>query len=219
MKINNKFNQEKFITFLLSIIILYIIYYIIASKLHWEIQIKTLSQHYQNITNLILLSTILYVFGNYNETWNFMMLFISFISMFVYGYIGEFSFLKNSISITDINRLNNNAKIVYTTTFLIIIIISFYHIKLSYNENIMKTYIFSFLIIIITYLIIPYYIYKNEKDITFHPHHWLIVWILALFTRFDTFFSKLCGAICIGIFIQGSSAFNNSNFFGSIFNH
>lgn len=219
---NKIFHKEKFISFLIINVLLYIIYYTIALKLKWEVEVKTISKHYSNITNLVLLSTVLYIFGNYNETWDYMMVFFTFISMFIYGYIGELSFMKNSISINDISRLNNNSKIVYISTLVLIIIVSLYHIKLGYDQSITKIYVPSFMIILIIYLLIPYYIYVNREkgsNITFHPHHWLVAWILALFTRFNTPFSKIFGAICIGVFIQGSSAYNNSGFFGSIFNN
>ncbi|KAJ1735476.1 hypothetical protein LPJ61_000542 [Coemansia biformis] len=40
-----------------------------------------------------------------------------------------------------------------------------------------------------------------------HLHHWQIFYILAFFTRFDSFASKACAGIVLGIATQGSSAY------------
>ncbi|KAJ2783553.1 hypothetical protein GGI15_002538 [Coemansia interrupta] len=40
-----------------------------------------------------------------------------------------------------------------------------------------------------------------------HLHHWQIFYILAFFTRFDEFASKMCAGVVLGIFTQGYAAY------------
>ncbi|KAJ2722642.1 hypothetical protein GGI07_003169 [Coemansia sp. Benny D115] len=48
-----------------------------------------------------------------------------------------------------------------------------------------------------------------------HLHHWQMFYILAFFTRFDEFASKMCAGLVLGIFTQGVAAYG----FDATFEH
>lgn len=51
----------------------------------------------------------------------------------------------------------------------------------------------------------PYqpYVWSVEVQGNFHPHHWQLFYILAFFTRFDHWVSRVGGGIVLGCYMQG----------------
>ena len=209
----------RYVIFILSNILIYLSYYKLAKDWNWELQIKTNSVHYRNITNLILLSTTIYVFGNYDNRWDWMMFFVTFASALGFGYLAEQPFLKTSVSADDIKKWSIKTKSFFIGVFALIFALAIYHIKLAFDKKIAMVYLIMFGLVMFVYLGLPYFIQKQENGVAYHPHHWTIFWILAIFTRFNTIISKVCAGICLGIYIQGSSMYNNDRFLGSIFDH
>ncbi|KAF9317084.1 hypothetical protein BG003_001196 [Podila horticola] len=55
----------------------------------------------------------------------------------------------------------------------------------------------------------PYqpYVWSVEVQGNFHPHHWQLFYILAFFTRFDHWVSRVGGGIVLGCYMQGIMAY------------
>lgn len=211
------FRLKSYIVFILSNILLYMSYYEGAKRMNWELEIKNQSIHYKNITNLILYSSILYIFGNYDKRWDWSMFSSTFLAMFGFGYLAQQKFLKTSLQPNLVKTWKPETKFFFMNVIGLVLIIAIYHLILAHRKGIFGEYLSFFLVLFSIYLIIPWMMYKHGKASVFHPHHWMIFWLLALFTRFDDTFSRISASVCLGIFIQGSAMYTNDGFLGSIF--
>ncbi|KAJ1679482.1 hypothetical protein EV182_001956, partial [Spiromyces aspiralis] len=57
------------------------------------------------------------------------------------------------------------------------------------------------------YLNYPNYRCVPRAHFHVHIHHWQLFYIFAFFTRFDTFASRLCAGIVLGIYVHGIAAY------------
>lgn len=206
--------STEYALFLISHVVMYYLYYESAKKLGWELAIKTPEKHYKNVTNILVLSTVLFFLGNYAGRWSLSLVAVSALSMFGFGALAELQFLKTHISEDTVKGWSLKTKWFFATIFGTIVAMAFYHFKLAYTNNILIPYMLSFILILFVAYGIPIMISTDPGRL--HFHHFLIFFILALFTRFNSSLSELCAAVCIGIYIQGSAMYENP-MFGSTF--
>jgi hypothetical protein len=201
---------KQYVYFILSNIILYFIYYLTAKEWNWELRIKSDTEHYENITNLLVLSTALFFVGNYGPRWDTEMFAIALVSMFGFGYLAEMPFLKTHVSVGTVQRWNKKQRLFFFSVLMIIVMFAVYHFYEAYYEGILPLYTISLIGILGIAYGIPYMLSDNKHSL--HFHHFLLFYIMALFTRFDTILGKMAAAICLGIFIQGSAMYDNRMF-------
>lgn len=212
-------NLTQYLAFIISNIVFYQMYYITAENLEWEMSKKGNTRHYENITNLILLSSVLASYSNFAARWDLLMFITTAISMFGFGLLAELPFLKTNISPEAIKGWKIGTKLFFIAVLLIIVYFAFYHFYEAGKQGEFSSYLSAFILIMYLAFGIPYDFYTEAKKkgqyIPFHPHHYLIFFILALFTKYDTIVSKITGSICLGIFIQGSAMYGNQGFMAS----
>lgn len=61
---------------------------------------------------------------------------------------------------------------------------------------------------IVGYFVMRVVLVEVSDDHLLHLHHWLVAWLLSLFCQFDHSISKICLAICTGIFVQGCAVYH-----------
>ena len=61
---------------------------------------------------------------------------------------------------------------------------------------------------IVGYFVMRVVLVEVSDDHLLHLHHWLVAWLLSLFCQFDHPISKICLAICTGIFVQGCAVYH-----------
>lgn len=82
---------------LVTYIIPYPIYRYIAHKFSWETNPKTMSRHWSDLLNGLSYGLILFVFGNYANTLNWITIVAFYPSLFGYALIAELPFTKTSL--------------------------------------------------------------------------------------------------------------------------
>ena len=82
-----------------------------------------------------------------------------------------------------------------------------YIVYKKFNWIGLERYIMCLLIIPLMYVGL-FYQFLNDGKHGFHLHHWFLFGYLAIFSDLHTPISRVCNAICMGIFINGISAYN-----------
>lgn len=82
---------------LVTYIIPYPIYRYIAHKFSWETNPKTMLRHWSDLLNGLSYGLILFVFGNYANTLNWITIVAFYPSLFGYALIAELPFTKTSL--------------------------------------------------------------------------------------------------------------------------
>lgn len=199
------FNNSQLILFLLCILTSYILYRNFALQMDWRHNIRSCDQIYSDISYLLFLSTVLFFFGNYNNTFDTYTVIGLLVGLFGFGAIGQTPYLQNNLS--NMETWSSSAWIAYGIGTLIVIIIILYHVELVNDEGYTGNYVLTLLIPIMFGTLAYYTTNMKGSKIKFHPHHWFIFYALAFFTRFDTVLSQLSAGLSIGVFVHGVSAY------------
>lgn len=168
---------------------------------------KSWRDNIESLFGLLIISTITFIFGNYNNTFpNFISIFLLIITPIIWSI-----FHHSDYNLNNIQQWTNNTYLLYLSIILPISIFTLLHLKHAFhNKN--YYYLFSFifiLIIIITLIYTSFNIQDTERQL-FHLHHWMIGWLFSFFTRFDLFFSHFAAGIAIGTFIHSFSIYNDN---------
>jgi hypothetical protein len=195
--------DARFIIFLILVCSSFYIYKMSAEVFNWQHTKRNYTDTYSDLAYLLFLSTVLFFLGNYKETLDYTTLISIFIGLYGFGYLGELSFMKNSLA--GYKDWPVEAWIVYMSGLLIILALGGYHLYEAYNHDILPAYLLALLIPIAS----AYAAYNTsiKENLKFRPHHWVIFYMLSFFTRFNTTISKVSGGLCIGIFVHGISAY------------
>lgn len=198
------FNPKMYAVFVASLIFTYVLYRHISKLPNWERRDKTLAVEIQDISQLIVYGTLVFVFGNYSQTFNQ----ITFVSMIVgaivFGWLGTIPFMKNSLA--GFRDWSTPARVLYGVGFAVIAVTIVYIVIGAQKCNSLLPSIMP-LILPLVILLLMIASARIDKQHKIHPHHWQILWAIAFVTRFNTPLSKVLGGISIGIFVQGISAY------------
>lgn len=195
------FNYKKYILFITTLIVTYILYTFIV-KSGWEGREKSIAVHIDNVNQLIVYSTVVFVFGNYSNTFDELTaVFIPF-SAVIFGWIAELPFMKTSL--TSINKWSMKTWSIFLPAFIFIILIMIYIYSISKKCNSVIISLGPSIFFMITIFIL--YFTKNKDEVV-HPHHWQIGWVLSFMTRYNSPISKILGGVFLGIFVQGISMY------------
>ncbi|KAL9553402.1 hypothetical protein MBANPS3_003315 [Mucor bainieri] len=125
------FDLYTFGLFLLAFYIIpYPIYRLIAHRLKWETNPKTMSRHWSDLFDGISYGLILFIFGNYSNTLSWITMAAFYPSLFGYALIAELPFTKTSLP--NIKNWPKGMWIVFITAIAIILVFAGYHIYLGY---------------------------------------------------------------------------------------
>ncbi|KAI8968228.1 hypothetical protein BDF20DRAFT_839351 [Mycotypha africana] len=138
--------------FLVFYIIPYPMYRCVAHYLKWELNVKSLARHWQDLFDGLNYDLILFIFGNYTFTMHWITIAAFFPSLFIYGQIAELPATKTSLP--NINQWPKGMWVVFLIAlrgYLHSIILAFagYHIYLACQFSL------PFVIIYVSCLSIP----------------------------------------------------------------
>ncbi|KAG0241630.1 hypothetical protein BGW41_005646 [Actinomortierella wolfii] len=161
------FDPVKFIYFILATVLLpYPCYVILATVFNWEHDRKRPSEYYQDVLNAISYGLILFIFGNYTQTFNWITILAFWITWPAYSLIAELPFAKTSLP-----RWRSWPKgmyILFLGALGVILAFAAYHIYLGYQLN--KTvpgflgYYLLGLLIPVALTLIGYACYKQQNS-------------------------------------------------------
>lgn len=202
------FRTDKYIYFIVILIINYSLIRTFNLLFQWENRIKKFENHLQDIFSLLIYGTLLFTYGNYAETFDWWTIMSIFIVELIFSSITNINVFKTSLA--SIKTWNVETWIVSSILFFIIIVIGLYILWLSKKcANIRIFFVFLLIPLCLLSLI---FCFKSET-ITIHIHHWQIFWLLAFFTQYNNIFIKIVSGLCIGIFIQGISTYGPDTIF------
>jgi hypothetical protein len=136
------------------------------------------------------------------------------ISTTAFGFISWIPFLHVSIQKQSIQQQwTIPTYAVFIVATLLVLVLIAYHIRLAFkvegNTRLKYGYKYLLYALISVGFYIGSYVYlvKTFPIVNVHFHHWFIFWFLSMFAQFNTHVSRISQAICIGIFLQGASAY------------
>lgn len=220
----NCFDLSRYVFFILgTVLVPYFIYQAVSNKNKWtEKRVKTRAEHFETLVTAVTYMTMLYMFGNYKNTYDWVTFLATTVSILGYSYIAELPFAHESLTTVS----NWNKKMWTLIIFAISLVIAFagYHIYLAVQvggSGFWKTYVGSLIIPVV----LGYLSYKTVQDqnsdpsekkmVTLHVHHIHIFYVLAFFTRFSTLLSRIAAGVVIGASLQGAAAYG----FDTTFEH
>lgn len=204
--------------------------YVFVRRVKWQGREFSVRNFLDEIFKQILYICALFAFGNYGATLTLLNIPIIPAAAIGFGALGEVQFLRNNL--TNCFR-NPRAIAVYSAGAFIVLLLAAYHFFEAYTADASydccpwaptvsetcdsalpggisiwyATALVSVLLILLA-LSLPAFV---KSDINFHPHHWAIFYILALFTRFPTVISEISAYVCIGIYVQGVATFGSES--------
>ena len=79
------------------------------------------------------------------------------------------------------------------------------HMKAAYEAGILLQFCFLFCL---PWILIALGKIFVDKNVVYHLHHYMIFGILALFCRFDIWWSQIAMGSCLGIMMNGIAAYS-----------
>ncbi|CAO3595281.1 unnamed protein product [Absidia cylindrospora] len=169
------FNPLVYLYFLLSFFIVpYPLYRFVASRLHWELNTKTVARHWNDcMLGCCCYGLNLFVFGNYSHAFSWITVLAFYPSLFAYGWIAERPFTKTSLP--NIRHWSAGMWLVFSAALVIILAFATFHI---YVASILT---FPFVVYYVCGLLIPIAIMVaakllakevNTNWIRTTYHHW-----------------------------------------------
>ena len=219
------FVPTKYALIIVAAIAVYYTNYHMAKGLGMEHKEKSPAQNFRNILTMIMILTIVFVFGNYSKTFDEVTVLFMFIGMFIFAFMGEIPFMK--ISLMSIGDWTGKAWalmsilflfIAYALFTLVILDADFCYQGMSYLGILLAIV----LLFIVCYLVAKYGSNTTKTDVqilndntkiiretkqTYHYHHWIIAFVLALLARFDNLRNKIIGGLALGVMIHGISQY------------
>jgi hypothetical protein len=207
------FNLIKWMAFIATLLLSYAASQGIANKYFLiDYYKQTWRTNIQNIFMMVVLATIVFVFGNYNNTFpNIASISLIFIVPLILNMI-ETKFNSTTQQIHTINQWDNNQRKIFTAIIIISLLFLLGNTWVAKRNRVLYQYLFYMLIVLFTIIIL--FITSHTPDQykkSFHLHYWLIGWILALFTRFkDSTWSEIGAGFALGLFVHGFSIYKDN---------
>lgn len=188
-----------FLLLLGTVLVNYVVIRWVVIHFNWEHQPKTWIRHWSDVFHTFCLTILFYSTGTFIGS---PILFISIPANLAFSFIGRYS----PTSLASIGSWKPLDYLIYIVGLMFIIGSFSYHVFLSIQENIILGYAISFFIVNLMY-VISYLITLKNENVRFHPHHYFIFLCLLFFIRFKDGISQICGGICLGIFVNGTSVY------------
>jgi hypothetical protein len=187
----------------LNIFCYFLIYFIVVKSGTTDFYRKTWIDHFNNICNLIIYSTILMLIKKTKEINYFL---FTLISGIVYTIMTiNISLIQTSLQSKSIQTWSYKLWIIMIIILLVIIINILYNTYLAYKFKKLKYHLIVIIFNIVIYIM--GYIVSLQRE--YHIHHWQIMFSMMLINIYPTKISKMGFYIMNGIFINGFSQYNN----------
>jgi hypothetical protein len=206
----NCFNWDKYTLFILgACIIPYLLYRSLAEKLHLvrRNKRKTSTQHVCTIIQSIVYMTILWHFGNYEETFNNTTFTWIIIGLVTFTFVAEICGDTHEHTLATMHKWNNQMISLVSIATVIIAVFGKYHVQLASSQG--SEFAHNYILGAIVPIFISYMMYNvavSDKKI-FHLHHVHLFYVLAFFTRFPNDISRIAAGLAIGCSLHGAAAY------------
>jgi hypothetical protein len=196
--------------FLFSMILCYSVYRLIAcDRLRWQCKRKTLQNHFEDVTEMMVISGVLFATGpTMTADFVFVPLLCLFAGCFTFGGMGENQFLMNSLVSSD--AWKPPAVFVYVGAFFIVTGILIHSLRTSRSRWELGVTVLAIIGIGLVYASAPLAAAMLGQTLpTFQPHHFELAWSLALCLRNESDKpSVICRHVLFGVFVQGVAAYS-----------
>ncbi len=182
-----------------------------------DYQKKSWRENVESLFQLICLTTLVFVFGNYSNTYpntgtvTLMLL----VPVAIQVIIGKY----NVHDLNEFSEWGPQERIINFSLIGFVFIMFAMHVRMSKKYNMTRPYISGFLVIcmLITILFITSELNDSKKG-RFNLKHWVIGWLLAFFTRYpDSTWSEIGSGVALSFVIYSFAVYkDNFNFYDCI---
>jgi len=222
----NCFDGGKFFKFLFGVVIFpYVLYLFVATHLGWtRKRKKTPTQHFESIVRALSSATLLWLLGNYEETFDKITFTFTIIGILLFGFVAEKLKDTHEHTLATMHKWNGSMKTVVFIVLLALAAVAVHHIHLAteISEEFRNVYVLcGFIPVFLVYLATKTAEMENRRNegtkLLFHLHHVHLFYALAFFTRFPEFFSRVAAGLFLGASLHGAAAFENDRSFDRIY--
>jgi len=125
-----RFNVLAYIWFIGTLYIAYFLFRLILGRVfNFERHQKSPSKHYHHLVDTFIYGTVLFIFGNYSQTFNWITSLCIIVGLFGFAWLAELPFCK--VSLKSLKTWDIKLKIILVVGIAIIVAASVYHIYLA----------------------------------------------------------------------------------------
>ena len=205
------FNLKKWILFIGCLLLAYGIcqgvcnHYILSDQ-----EKQTWRNNVENVFLMIVLGTVVYIFGNYDETFPNFNTILFMLSMPVAWAFFEDQY--NTRKLDKVEDWDSNQRKLNIGLLIIVLFILLGNLYVAKRREKLLGFIFYFslAVTIITVLFLTSS-YPDSSQQRFKLHFWLVGWILAFFTRYkDSIFTEIGAGFALGLFVHGLALYRDT---------
>jgi len=201
-KLINPINIRRWLTFVVSALVLYSALYAAAVRFDWEYDSKKYTDHYYQVLYLIILASFIFTFGNFNNTLSYWFLLGMIVGGFGIAYLGTlpgFNFSTGSISSLSGGPLFTVIGI--TAALLFGAYLTYLYYKKCGMENLFFILFFTPIAILALGLLLAR---LDSSSVEVHLHHWQWALVFVFFARFPGVpWQSFLTGLFVGIVIDG----------------
>jgi hypothetical protein len=199
----------KFVRYCSTIVFVYMSYRVVLSWGQSTLpgQPKHAIDMLNDWTALGVLTTLCYLVGNFDKTFGWKTTAGMFLGMYGFAALGSISFLQNSLSSVDTWEPGTWA--FYVAGFVFVIAVLLYQYTLAKKLGSPDIFLvgLAFVACIFVFSLLIYLLDTSGRSVSFHPHHYQLMFILSLFIRFSDPISQVLSGMTMGILTQGIAAY------------
>lgn len=197
------FDAWRYAYFVVMLVAIYLIVRGVGDSgiVDWDMRDKNVDQNFQDILALIILGTLVFVFGNYANTFSGWTAGAMLVIALVWMVVSNIKALESSL----VSIKTWSPEIWAAIGILAAIIVSglVYVLWQGYGCAVL----WRLLIPAVAFVAILVTSYLLKGDATFHLHHWMIFWTLAFLAPFDAPLAQMAGGAALGIFASALSQY------------
>ncbi|KAI8335643.1 hypothetical protein EDC96DRAFT_524633 [Choanephora cucurbitarum] len=211
----------------------YPIYRYLAHYFGWETNPKSVARHWSDLLDGFSYGLIVFTFGNYANTLNWITILAFYPSLVSYALLAELPFAKTSLPC--MREWPRKMWILFSLAVMLILSFAAYHLYLaSLLPDPFLTYYLSSLLLPFSLFVSSVLLTKEVNSnwcqtqwyrwryqssppeeqrlmygsrVVLHLHHWQIFYVLAFFTRFDHPISQIGAGITLACYMEGVCAY------------
>ena len=182
-----------------------------------DYQKKTWRENVESLFQLICLTTLVFVFGNYSNTYPNIgtVVLMLIIPVAIQVIIGKY----NVHELNEFSEWGTQERIINFSLIGVVFFVFVMHLGMSKKYNMTRPYLGAFLVaFILSKILFITSEIKDSKKGNFNLKHWVIAWVLAFFTRYpDSTWSELGSGIALSFVIFSFAVYkDNFNFYDCI---
>ncbi len=195
------FDAWRYAYFVVMLVAIYLIVRGVGDVVDWDMRDKNVDQNFQDILAMLILGTLVFVFGNYANTFSAWTAAAMVVISLVWMAISNMKALESSL----VSIKTWSPEIWIAIGILASIIISglVYVLWQGYGCAVL----WRLLIPAVAFVAVLVTSYLLKGDATFHLHHWQIFWVLAFLAPFDAPLAQMAGGAALGIFASAISQY------------